>query len=85
MLARGGYYQTSSWRARSQRQLERFPLCAACGGRARIADHVQPRGLGGADDGVLQSLCVRCHNLKSSSEGGKASKAKREASRAEPK
>ena len=84
MLARGGYYQTQTWRTRSARQLARFPVCVRCGGRAKIADHVIPRGLGGADDGPLQSLCTQCHNLKSSSEGGRAAKAKRQASKVPP-
>ncbi len=77
MRARGNYYNTPQWRKRSKRQLAEHPYCARCGQKATIADHVIPRGLGGPDDGPLQSLCRRCHQRKSSSEGGRAAKAKR--------
>lgn len=85
MVARGGYYQSPGWRERSKRQLAKFPVCVRCGGKATIADHLAPIGLGGDPAGKLQSMCTRCHNLKSSSEGGRAAKAKRAVSRAEPK
>ena len=83
MIARGEFYKSPQWKARSKRQLEIEPNCRRCGAKATIADHIEERGLGGADDGPLQSLCRDCHFRKSSSAGGKAAKAKREAQRRE--
>ena len=77
MQARSGYYQTRSWRERSKKQLAEHPDCVRCGAAANVADHIDPIGLGGDWFGPLQSMCTKCHNLKSSSEGGRASKAKR--------
>ncbi len=77
MQARSSYYDTPQWRARRKRQLEAEPNCAKCGAKASIADHIDNIGAGGDPDGPLQSLCLKCHNIKTASEGGKAAKAKR--------
>lgn len=43
--------------------------CVQCGGHATIADHVIPRGEGGADDETNgQALCVACHHVKTQQE-----------------
>ena len=77
MLARSSLYDTPAWRKRRKLQLAGSPYCARCGAPANIADHIDNVGAGGSFDGPLQSLCVPCHNRKSSSEGGKAAKQKR--------
>lgn len=77
MQARSSYYDTPQWKARRKRQLAAFPNCAHCGQKATIADHIHNIGAGGDPDGPLQSLCIKCHNRKTASEGGKAAKAKR--------
>lgn len=77
MQSRSSYYSTSSWRQRRAKQLREHPTCVKCGAPATVADHIDPIGLGGDWFGPLQSMCTKCHNRKSSSEGGKASKAKR--------
>lgn len=66
---------TAAWdRLRAAYRLA-HPLCAQClrEGRTTIAvdvDHIQPIGRGGAllDESNLQSLCRRCHNIKTASE-----------------
>lgn len=47
------------------------PLCRMCSQAGRVTsavlvDHIQPINDGGAvlDDGNLQSLCRRCHDVK---------------------
>lgn len=77
MQARSSYYDSPQWRERRKRQLKEFPNCAQCGAPATIADHIHNIGAGGDPDGPLQSLCLKCHNRKTASEGGKAAKAKR--------
>ena len=83
MQARSAYYDSPGWKARSKRQLAAEPMCRQCGAKASIADHIDNIGAGGDPDGPLQSLCLKCHNRKTASEGGKAAKAKREAERRE--
>lgn len=48
--------------------------CVKCGGRARIeCDHVKPRMDGGGDElENLQTLCRKCHMLKTEEETGNA-------------
>lgn len=77
MQARSSLYDTPSWRKRRSGQLAAYPLCARCGVRAVIADHIVNVGGVGSFDGPLQSLCKSCHAKKTASEGGKAAKQKR--------
>lgn len=78
MQARSALYDTPSWRKRRSGQLAVYPLCARCGARATIADHINNVGAGASFDGPLQSLCFSCHSRKTASEGGKAAKQKRD-------
>ena len=64
-------YDLAQWRRRRDYQLMEQPLCAFClrdgrATRAVIADHVEPhRGDRNAFwFGMLQSLCVDCHNTR---------------------
>lgn len=77
MQARSHFYDSRAWRERRARQLEAEPNCRQCGAPATIADHIHNIGSGGDPDGPLQSLCLKCHNRKTASEGGKAAKANR--------
>lgn len=62
-------YSTARWKRRRARQLQEFPLCAACLTEgipepATVADHVTPHQ--GDPNlfwfGELQSLCASCHS-----------------------
>ena len=62
--------------ARRERWLRAHPLCVSCEARGALAeatelDHITPLSRGGAeDDENLQSLCKKCHHLKSLTEKG---------------
>ena len=68
------FYQTKEWKSLRTTQLTIYPICAHCQKEGRIvpatvADHVEPRKQGGADElSNLQSLCASCHNKKSAKE-----------------
>lgn len=73
-------YHTSRWmrRARAYRRLH--PICATpgCAARATVVDHIVPRSTARDDAelhrltwdfaGNVQSLCARCHALKTNRE-----------------
>ena len=63
------YYTTPAWGRLRERVLERDRYrCFYCGGQATTADHVTPRGWGGAD--LLINL-VACCELCNTIAGGK--------------
>lgn len=69
------FYQGTPWRKLRHLQLARFPLCAECERKGiftpgRVADHIVPMSQGGAALSLdnLQTLCDRCHNVKSGQE-----------------
>lgn len=75
-------YNTAAWRNLRTAKLAVDPLCHACRLRglfvpAQAVDHVTPISQGGdpfpAFDGLM-SLCIRCHNEKTSSRDRKGAK-----------
>ena len=70
-----GFYQSPRWRNTRAAVLRDNPLCARCQSKgllqpARVVDHIVPVKVGGEryDRANLQSLCVPCHNAKTSTE-----------------
>lgn len=61
-----GVLKSARWQRVRARQLAREPMCRECGQPARDVDHIKARSAGGApfDPGNLQSLCGRCHSIK---------------------
>ncbi len=68
-------YKSNAWSRKSKRQLAKEPLCAGCKHNslitpALVSDHIIPH----KGDynlfwrGALQSLCLRCHGLKTNVE-----------------
>jgi 5-methylcytosine-specific restriction endonuclease McrA len=74
---RTGAYHGPLWRDRRDAQLRDHPSCAHCGRPAVDADHILAVSLGGSFDGPLQSLCRRCHLIKTA-EDSKAAKRRRQ-------
>lgn len=69
------FYQSTTWRKLRKVKLEQDPLCEECLKKgihtpAKVADHIVSINQGGAalDIANLQSLCDRCHNIKSAKE-----------------
>lgn len=69
------FYQSTAWRKLRKVKLEKDPLCEECLKKdihtpAKVADHIVPINQGGAALNItnLQSLCDRCHNIKSAKE-----------------
>lgn len=69
------FYNSTRWRRTSKQNLFLNPDCAMCAAAglvtpADLTDHDRPRNAGGADfdNANLQSLCNRCHNIKSGKE-----------------
>lgn len=69
------FYQSSAWRELRAKFIQANPLCAECKKRgiiteARVVDHIVPINMGGAalSEDNLQSLCDRCHNIKSAND-----------------
>ncbi len=69
------FYLSPQWRKLRAMKLELQPLCEEClrndkHTTAKVADHITPINRGGAplDIENLQSLCNRCHNIKSAQE-----------------
>lgn len=66
-------YSTSRWQAMRSTQLARSPLCTQCGDIATVADHIRPHRGDKAlfyNSDNLQSLCWRCHAIKTVKEDG---------------
>tara|TARA_Y100001938_G_scaffold95994_1_gene131405 strand:+ start:594 stop:926 length:333 start_codon:yes stop_codon:yes gene_type:complete len=69
------FYKSTPWRNIRLIVLKRQPLCVSCQKKgeiktANVVDHILPIRLGGKKLELtnLQSLCVSCHNSKSSKE-----------------
>jgi 5-methylcytosine-specific restriction protein A len=62
----GSLYRTKRWRILRRRRLYLEPLCRGCGELATDVDHIVPIGEGGSkwELSNLQSLCHRCHSIK---------------------
>ena len=67
---RNKFYQTTTWRRLRKMFIERNPLCVECEAVGQVVDHIVPIKQGGdplAWDN-LQTMCHRCHNIKSGKE-----------------
>lgn len=64
-------YSLPSWRKLRRKFLNDNPVCAVCGAKATVVDHIQPHhgnmDLFYAVDN-LQPLCQSCHNAKTAKE-----------------
>ena len=67
---RNKFYQTTSWRRLRAMFIKRFPLCVGCEGVGQVVDHIVPIKQCGEplEWGNLQTMCHRCHNIKSGKE-----------------
>ena len=72
------FYNNRRWRNVRGEYIKNNPLCVQCKDKgiieeAKVCDHIIPIRQGGDqwDYCNFQSLCVSCHNKKSSSEGKK--------------
>ena len=75
-------YATAQWKTLRDQVLAEEPVCTVCQVRPSTeADHIRPVAEGGGffDRANLRGICKSCHQKKSSSEGGRGAKAKREA------
>jgi 5-methylcytosine-specific restriction protein A len=69
------FYNSWPWRKARKAYRLKHPLCVHCENAgivtaAKVVDHIVPIKAGGAplDHDNFQSLCERCHNVKSSHE-----------------
>ena len=70
-----GFYRTSKWRRKRNAHIAAHPLCVHCEERGTISgadmvDHIVERRDGGSnlDSANLQSLCNKCHAVKTRDE-----------------
>lgn len=65
-----GFYVSVRWRKFRNWYIARNPLCALCGDPGRMVDHIVELKDGGAelDESNCQTLCTRCHQLKTAGE-----------------
>lgn len=64
-------YHTNRWRAMRAAFLAMNSTCVMCGGRATVADHIEPHRGDEAkffDVNNLQPLCASCHSKKTMQE-----------------
>lgn len=69
-LVRNKFYQSRQWRTLRGMFIKQHPLCIECGNVGAVVDHIVPIREGGeslAWDN-LQTMCHRCHNVKSGKE-----------------
>jgi 5-methylcytosine-specific restriction enzyme A len=66
-------YDTHQWRKLRKHGLMMQPFCVECGAPATVRDHITPVTEGGSfwDIDNHQSMCAKCHNAKSGSEGNR--------------
>ena len=64
------FYHSKEWTRLRKAFIAENPFCVVCHQYAKIIDHIIPIKQGGAklDENNLQSLCLACHNQKSSKE-----------------
>jgi len=70
------FYHSKAWRMTRKFYIKDNPLCEMCKRKgkttaAQMVDHIKQISLGGSmlHHSNLQSLCNKCHNIKSSREG----------------
>ena len=64
-------YNTAAWRKIRKCMIRDNPICNECNREAAtVCDHITPVRLGGEFWNVrnLQTLCAKCHNIKSAKE-----------------
>ena len=69
-IERNKFYQSTAWRRLRGMFIKRNPLCVECESIGQVVDHIVPIKSGGdslAWDN-LQTMCHRCHNVKSGRE-----------------
>ena len=71
------FYNSAAWRKASRAHKQKHPLCVQCKEKgittaAEHTDHIIPIEQGGAmlQESNLQSLCKRCHSIKTAKEKG---------------
>ena len=64
------FYNSTKWRKLRKTYISEHPFCVKCGRFAKIIDHIVPIKQGGEklNKENLQSLCLACHNEKTSKE-----------------
>lgn len=69
------FYSTARWQRARKMYIREYPMCAMCNGVGHIVDHIVPRAHGGADlDAAnFQTLCVKCHAIKTADDATKFS------------
>jgi 5-methylcytosine-specific restriction endonuclease McrA len=69
-LVRNKFYNTTRWRKLRSMFIKEHPLCVECSGIGQVVDHIIPIRLGGEELSWenLQTMCHRCHNIKSGKE-----------------
>jgi 5-methylcytosine-specific restriction protein A len=69
-LRRNKFYQSSAWKKLRGMFIQRNPLCVECGSVGEVVDHITPIKAGGSSMAWdnLQTMCHRCHNIKSGKE-----------------
>ena len=72
-LVRNKFYNTTRWRKLRSMFIKENPLCVECNGIGQVVDHIIPIRLGGEELSWenLQTMCHRCHNIKSGKEAHK--------------
>ena len=62
------FYHSRAWKRVRGLQLSKYPLCVECGRPAKIVDHIVEIKDGGCKLCLdnLQSMCIGCHNKKTS-------------------
>jgi len=69
-LVRNKFYNTTRWRKLRSMFIKEHPLCVECNGIGQVVDHIIAIRLGGEELSWenLQTMCHRCHNIKSGKE-----------------
>jgi 5-methylcytosine-specific restriction endonuclease McrA len=69
-LERNKFYHSTAWRQLRSMFIKRHPLCVECDGIGQVVDHIIPIKSGGdpLEWDNLQTMCHRCHNVKSGKE-----------------
>ena len=69
-LQRNKFYHSTAWRKLRTTFIKQHPLCVECDGVGQVIDHIVPIKQGGESLAWenLQTMCHRCHNIKSGKE-----------------
>ena len=71
--SRNPFYGSAAWKKLRVWQLAQEPLCRSCGSAGEVVDHAHEIKDGGDSLAVsnIQTLCRRCHEIKSDRFAGK--------------